>query len=321
MVARTATKHTIRLATRPPTSPVSRPSGLRNLLLAILLCAPAEPLAAIAITIDAPASLDATVGRLRNLDQRPLTDALARAGLEPPARIRVALIPEGDPRARARPDWVVGWALAPEDIGIFPSRIVSYPYESLEAVLWHEIVHLALTARAQGRALPRWFHEGVAVSVEAGWRMTDQVRLLAAMLEDPAIADVERLFVSDAQQDTTRAYLLAAALIADIRERHGAAVPGAIAGRVGAGVPFAEAFRLETGELPAAAASRAWASYRRWTNWLLAITSGSTVWLMILALAAMAFIARRRRNAARRRRWETEEMSEGDEPGPYDADA
>src|SRR5687768_10271987 len=53
-------------------------------------------------------------------------------------------------------------------------------YGSLESVVWHEVVHLALSAQAGDRPLPRWFHEGVAMSVDKGLGVTSQVRSICA---------------------------------------------------------------------------------------------------------------------------------------------
>ncbi|MPZ20000.1 MAG: hypothetical protein GEV06_19105 [Luteitalea sp.] len=260
------------------------------------------------LTVDAPKSLAGAAQRVEQVDREQLVRALGQAGLELPPRVHVTLIAEADGRARGTPPWIVGRAFAPYDVVIFPERLASsYPYDSLESTVRHEIVHLALAARAGAYPLPRWFHEGVAVSVESGWGITDRARLLFALAGEPAIGDVERLFGSNARQQTTRAYLLAAVLVADVRRRHGLDVPGAIAGHVAAGTPFRRAFELETGESADAAAARAWQPYRRWTVWIPVVARRGSVWLMVLAIAALAFIARRRRRARQRRRWEEEE--------------
>ena len=267
----------------------------------------ALPAAELAIVVEAPAVLETTAERIRSLDPQPLAEALAAAGLDPPSEVHVTLIAEDDPRAEATPAWIVGLASGSRRVAIFPARIGSYPYGSLEAVMWHEIVHLALNARADGRRLPRWFHEGVAVTVEGGWDLTSQLRLVLAAGGDPALGDLNGLFGSDNHPETSRAYLLAAALMADVRRRHGPAIPGAIAGRVGAGAPFADAFRLETGEAPEQAAARTWQAYRRWTSWIPVAASGSTLWSGILVLAVVAFLVRLQRRARRRRQWDEDE--------------
>ncbi len=269
--------------------------------------------AALTITVSGPPSLESAAARIRGVDAGALEAALISAGLELPTAIDVTLVPEDDPIARKTPSWIVARAFGDRRVVMFPARVTRYPYDSLESVLQHEVVHLALFARAGGRALPRWFHEGVATSVEAGWGMADEARLLIAALSGPTIDDVSGLFRSDAQPDTTLAYLLAAALVNDLRERHGPDVPGRIARRVEAGAPFGPAFLRETGETPDAAAARAWAAYRRWTNWVPAIANTSTLWTLILALALLAFVAQRRRRARLRKQWDEEES------WPFDA--
>ena len=280
------------------------------LLLAASLVGAAQPTD---LAIEGPPALQSTMRQVREIDWRQLVEALDRAGLELPARVQITVIPDDDPRARETPDWMVGRAYGDERIELFPARVGSYPYDSLESVVRHEVVHLALTARAGGRPLPRWFHEGVATSVESGWSAAGELRLLLAALERPGIADVGRLFASDARPTTAQAYLLAAALMDDVRERHGQAVPGAIARRVASGASFDLAFELETGRTVEQAAAHAWAGYRRLSRWIPVLTSPSAVWLLILGLAVVAFAFQWRRRRAQRRRWDEEEaMGEPD---------
>jgi hypothetical protein len=258
------------------------------------------------IVVDAPTSLASFAQRVRGIDAAALAKALESAGLEMPSEIRVTLVANAEPDARAIPDWIAGLALGERDIVIFPERVLSYPYDSLESVVRHEVAHLALNARAGGAPLPRWFHEGVATSVDVGWRTAAQFQLLLAMLARPDTAEITRLFISDSQSETEQAYLLSALLVHHVRERYGAAVPGAIARRVASGTAFADAFRAETGVTPDRAADDAWAGYRRWTEWVPAVTSPSAAWAVIVLLALLAFAAQRRRRARRRRQWDEE---------------
>jgi hypothetical protein len=280
---------------------------IRWLLLISVPLAAALGAAEWELTVIAPVSLEPAAQRLRTLDAQPLADALGRAGLALPPRVHVTLIAEDDPRARNVPIWFVGLASGVGDIAIFPDRVSSYPYDSLESVMRHEVVHLALNACADGRALPRWFHEGVAVSIESGWGLDDRLRLILAGFSAPPLDDVSRLFASDAHPDTTQAYLLATALVDELRRAHGTALPGRVAARVATGVPFARAFAIETGETPAQAAVRAWRRYRQWTSWMPLASSASALWGLILALAFVAFFMRLSKRARRRRQPDDEE--------------
>jgi len=259
------------------------------------------------LTVDAPPSLAGAASRLEGVDPEALDAVLRRAGLTLPTVVRVTLIAEESPVARATPAWIVARAFGSGNVLILPGRVASYPYDSLESVFRHEVAHLALSARAGGRPLPRWFHEGVAVSIETGWGVADSVRLLLAAAAGPAIADLTRLFQSEERPHTAEAYRLATALVEDLRRRHGAAVPGAIAARVAGGVPFARAFALETGETPDQASAEAWATYRTLATWLPFLTSGTAVWALILALAFVAYVFRLRQRARRRDQWDGED--------------
>jgi hypothetical protein len=282
-------------------SPVS--SRSRLLILAAALSG-TIPAAAQDLTIAAPSALSATADRIRRVDRRQLASDLADAGLTMPSRIRVSLVSEDDAAADKAPRWIVGLASGTEEIVIFPTRVGPYPYDSLEAVLRHEIVHLALTAGAGGRPLPRWFHEGVAVAVGGGWGLSNDLRLLFGSSDDDGISVLTRLFESDTQLANAQAYRMAAVVIADVRRRHGSGTPGAIAAHVASGVPFARAFELEVKDTPDATAARVWADYRRWNAWLPVVTGGSALWVGIMVLAFVAFVARRRKRSRRRKQWD-----------------
>ncbi len=271
------------------------------------------PAPALDLQVDAPPALAVVAARVRAVDQPGLERALAGAGLAVPALVRVTLVPEGDPWARRVPPWVVGIALPPADVVVFPDRVIAYPYDSLESVVRHEIAHLALDAAAGGSGVPRWFHEGVATSVETGWGVTSQFRLALAAIDRPAVADVTRLFSTGARPDSERAYLLATALVDDLRRRHGANAPGEIAARIAQGASFERAFLEVAGETVEVATDRAWSGYRRWAVLLPIVTGPSAAWVFIMVLAAIAFAARMRQRARRRALW-----GEDDEPADLD---
>ena len=234
-----------------------------------------------------------------------------------PSRLEVALLANDDERGRAVPPWVVGLAIEPSQIVIFHERVLAYPYDSLESVFRHEVTHLALTARAGGSPLPRWLHEGVAMSVDRGWDAEGRLRLLLEMTGNPATADLTRLFASASQPAAGQAYGLSAALVADIERRHGRTAPARIASRVASGVPFSVAFEQETQETPDSAAERAWRGYRRWTMWISALTSEGAIWGLIVILAIVASIVQARRRARRRARWDEPESVDGFGPSEW----
>ena len=300
--------------------PAFRRTRARAAAAVLLIVASTLPLGAQDVLLDvhAPARLSAAAGRLRASDYSALRRTLEAAGLRFPERISATLVATDDERVARIPPWVVGLASGTEHVMIFPERIGPYPYDSLESVMRHEIVHLALNDRAGGRPLPRWFHEGVAVTLESGWSTRDDLRLLLAALDPPSMADIARLFASDAYPDTTQAYLLSAALVDDIRNHHGSGAIGGIAQQFAAGLSFEAAFAAATGESVDTAADRAWRGHRRLSRWVPVLTSPSAAWTLIMALAAVAFVVRLRRVRELRRRWEEEEEADEEEKDAED---
>jgi hypothetical protein len=280
---------------------------------------------ALALTVEAPPALAAAAERVRAIDRQRLEADLRGAGLADPGPVHVTLLPESDPGARRVPSWLVGQAFGRDRVVILPGRVTRYPYDSLESVVRHEVAHLALTATARGWPLPRWFHEGVATSVDAGWGPAGELRLLLAALTGPTIDDVSALFASESRQDAELAYLLSAALVASVQERHGRDAPGRIAERSAAALRacvernaariaacdprlvFTQAFEDAIGETPGAAAAIAWRSYRTGVRWVPALASAWAVWTATLVLAVLAFVARRRRRRRLRKRWAEED--------------
>ena len=290
----------------------ARAAATAFLALALALRAGAQD---VSLDIHAPPRLSSAADRLQRTDYTTLRRTLEGADLRFPVRISGTLVATDDERVARIPSWVVGLASGTEHVMIFPERIGPYPYDSLEAVMRHEIVHLALNDRAGGRPLPRWFHEGVAVTLESGWSTRDDLRLLLAALDPPSMADIARLFASDAYPDTTQAYLLSAALVDEIRTRHGAAAIGGIARQFASGLSFDAAFAAATGESVDTAADRAWRGHRRLSRWVPVLASPSAAWTMIMALAAVAFVVRLRRVRELRRRWEEEEEEDEEDQG------
>jgi hypothetical protein len=283
--------------------------GIAALLTVLAVLLPVSAGADTVLFFD-PASPAAIASRIRAIDLTRFATDLADSGLELPPRLEVALISNADERSRVVPPWIVGLALEPTQVVIFHERVLPYPYDSLESVFRHEVTHLALSARAAGRPLPRWLHEGVAMSVDRGWDTGGRLRLLLEMTGNPATADLTRLFASTSQPDAAQAYGLSAALVTDIERRYGRTAPSRIARLVGTGIPFPAAFQQETGETPDQAASRAWRAYRQWTAWVMAITSESAIWAVIVTLAIVGSVVQIRRRFRRRARWEEEESKE-----------
>lgn len=141
------------------------------------------------------------------------------------------------------PDWVGGFYDGRIRIPVGGLATVQEAVD-LRNVVVHEMTH-AFLHRMAPEGLPRWFHEGLATAFQ-GWE-PGQIR--SWFSEHPpaglaSLADVDRALAGRGG-DVRAAYGAARLALQEIEEARGfGAVRGIIAG-VGAGRPFAEAFRDE----------------------------------------------------------------------------
>lgn len=264
------------------------------------------------LVIEAPPRLTDARERLEALDPERLWTAAELAGLdEPGPPIRVVLAPEGSVEARAVHDWVAGYARgAAGPIVIFPERTPTYPDDSLEELLHHEVAHVLIARAARGGELPRWFHEGVAMAAGRAWGIEDSSRFVfSTMRAGPVrLAAVDELFAGGGAS-ASRGYAVSGAFVRDLIDRHGGGVTGDVLRRVGRGVAFEEAFRQATGETLAAAEESFWRRRTFWQRWLPFLTSSFVIWIVVTLLALWAFRRRKQRDAELAERWAAEEAA------------
>lgn len=263
---------------------------------------------------EAPDRLAPIVERLRAQDTAPLVDMVELLGLEDPGPpIRVVVTPEGSEEARIMPSWGVAYAIG--NIGLVvlvPSRVPSYPDNSLEQVLHHEIAHVLIARAAKRRAVPRWFNEGLAMvlarEVHNNWTMGDQGRLVLATVrrDSVSLAELDRFF-QQGSHTAGNAYALSGAFVRFLLERHGEWVAADILAGLGRDQTFYEAFRRATGETLVQAEDSYWDHLDLWHKWVPFVTSSATLWVAVTGLALVAFRRRRQRDEEILTEWDEEE--------------
>jgi hypothetical protein len=265
------------------------------------------------LRIDAPASLEAVAERVRTFPAPRLATAMTLAGLThagPP--IDVLLISENADLARSTSEWISGFADARRNLVVlFPDRARSYPTDSLETLLHHEVAHILFSRAAQGRPVPRWFNEGLALAAERPVGLGDRSRLAWTLVRHGAVSlpQLERLF-GQGRTANQRAYAVASALVRDLLRVHGAASAGRVLSLVGRGRSFDEAFEAATGEPLLAAVDRFWSRQRLWERWLPFLTGPAFLWMVITLLALYAIKRHRLRRVEQRRLWDDEEQAD-----------
>lgn len=267
-----------------------------------------------ALLIDAPNELAAERARLESFDHSRLSGIVRMVGLgDPGPPIHVILAAENTAAAASVSPSTAGYAIGQQGlIVLFPARSPSYPHDTLEDVLRHEVAHVLISRAAAGYPVPRWFHEGVAMAAERPWGLEDRSRLILELVAGPRLTvdDLDRLFDADATR--VRAYALSAAIVRELIRAHGAAAPAAILRNLGAGDEFGEAVVRAVGRPLRDIERDFWDRQRVWTIWVPLLTSAEVLWLLVIVLAAAAVWQRRRKAAAIRRQWEQDE-ERGDE--------
>jgi hypothetical protein len=268
------------------------------------------------LQIEAPPEFASIRTRLESLDPQRLVDivqflALTDAG----PVIKVVLAPESSDLARQVSPWIAGFVLGASDrVVIFPARSPGYPHDTFDDVLRHEVAHVLIERASGGRPVPRWFNEGVAMTVEHAWRFEDQTQLLYQLVlgSRTSLRDIDNLFTGT-QTDQARAYALAGAFVRDLLDQYGSKGPGEILVRMKQGASFDAAFADVTGRSPNTANSEFWERQRIWTTWVPIITSSATLWLAVTILALFAIRRRRQKNVEIEKKWEEEEDGEDSE--------
>lgn len=238
------------------------------------------------------------------------------AGLEP---ITVVLLPEGSAGARAVPSWISGYAIngrGPGQIVLLPARIDRYPDFGLASLLRHEMAHLFIGRAAGGGDLPRWFNEGLAMTVGREPGVGDRARVALAVIDDGSLplARLDLAF-SGGEAEVHAAYALAGDFVREILARHGRASGARILAGVARGDRFRDAFRAATGETLDAFEASYWEHRTFVDRWIPVISSSVLLWGGISLLALAAIRRRRARDAARLARWGAEEGEIGGDAG------
>ena len=265
------------------------------------------------LVFEGPDDMAVLLDELRGFDRWSLVPAMELLGLdEPGPPIRVIVAREGSIEARRAPSWVMAYAVGNAGwVVLLPQRIPAYPDGNLEQVLRHEIAHV-LVARAAGRyGVPRWLNEGLAIVAAREWRFEDRGRLVleAFRRRKASMADVELEF-SRGSVSSARAYAVSVAFVRYLMDEHGSHMPARILDHVAEGKRFRTAFREATGYSLKDVEADFWADFDFWNRWVPFLTSSAALWMLVTALALLAFRRRRERDEALRQKWEEEELAE-----------
>jgi hypothetical protein len=221
------------------------------------------------------------------------------------------------------PRWAAGIAQGGRKrIVLFGNHLDGYPHRDLDGLIAHEAVHLIIHAAVPSdRAVPRWYHEGLAMVVERDLSLRDALELARLMLVSGPIPleEIDRGWPRDGPR-ARMAYAQSLGLVSYAEEL---AIPGAprrLVEALGQGLPFPRAFERAYGLHPAVL-DRLWRDRLEERMWRIPLYFLGGMVNAAMGLLAVVAVIRVRR--ARRRRLAELEAQEAaamvgpsGEPGP-----
>jgi len=219
-----------------------------------------------------------------------------------------SLAPEGAPFPR----YAAGVAYS--DIGFV--LLTLHPVDpnarhDLGEVFRHELAHVALHDAVDGRPVPRWLNEGLAVFASGEGSITRLQTLWTATVANELmpLSRLERTFPTDAV-GVSVAYAQAADVVRFLIRREDQQRFVTMLERIRKGQEFDSALKDSYG-LDLATLEFEWREdvSRRYTFWP-ALFSGSLIWVGAMGLFVFAWRRRKKRADATLARWEREEAAE-----------
>jgi len=233
----------------------------------------------------------------------------------PPVELRVVSNPRElagvAPPDAPPPEWASGVTYAEHDLIVLSlTSPRNGRFIPLFAVLRHELAHLVVDRLTGGRAIPRWFDEGIALWAAGDDYAGRQEELVNAALRDRLLPleAIERGYPRDPEQ-VPLAYAQSLDLVSYLVENHGRAALRQALREVGEGKPFRQAF-LESFGTTVGRLEEQWRrDLRVWYRWIPALVSGTTLWALISFLLAWAYLRQRRRRQALYAEWDRQEAA------------
>lgn len=185
--------------------------------------------------------------------------------------------------------------------------------EDLGEVFRHELVHVALDEAVLGHAVPRWFHEGLAIHVSGEDRFKRLHSLWTAVLDGTLVPlnQLDRRFGADRDRsEVNTAYAEAADFVRFLMRDGDHLRFAALIERVRGGQAFetalGDAYGTDLRKL-----EYQWTEglSKRYTI-LPVLTGGGLLWVGVVALLVVGYFRRRRRSKETLARWEREEAAE-----------
>ncbi|OGC90268.1 MAG: hypothetical protein A2W25_05835 [candidate division Zixibacteria bacterium RBG_16_53_22] len=207
------------------------------------------------------------------------------------------------------PDWGAGLALLDENRIVIKSPKYLPVNKSFRELIGHELAHIMLYRAANGRWLPRWIHEGLAMYVSGEWRIGQDILVARVvwtgrLMNLTELEDLTTFNGAEAQLAYTESYLAITRLL----KRTDPLVLSDLLALYRENKDFHRSWKATLGVDYGTWSANWYSSVSRQYHLFIFIFDSEVFWIVLTIGFILMIIIKRRQNARVRRRWKREEM-------------
>ncbi len=207
------------------------------------------------------------------------------------------------------PDWGVGCAFPDRGVVVLRSPLTVPRPLQMEDVVVHEIAHVAVGRMLQGVRVPRWFHEGVALTLAGEWRLPRSDAMVGtgaggALLR---LSDIAGAFPEDSGS-AMLAYTESFYAVNFLMKESGASSVGEMVRAVTAAGSFESGLATLYGAPLERFEEDVVSSYGRRFGWGILLTRWNVLFAVLALLLLAGGLVRMARSRRKVREWEEEDL-------------
>ena len=208
------------------------------------------------------------------------------------------------------PDWGAGCAFPDRGVIVLRNPVSVPDPLHMEDVVVHEVAHIAAGRVLGGTRVPRWFHEGMAMTLAGEWRLPISSGLAAAGASGDLIplGELSGGFPTGAG-DAMLAYSESFYAMRFLMDAAGSATPAEVLYGIAAAASFEEGLRGLTGRSLAEFEREAVDSFGTRFGWVVFLSRWNVLFVGLTALLLAGGAVRLARSRRRMREWEAEERA------------
>jgi hypothetical protein len=238
----------------------------------------------------------------------------ASAGLEHLGPVRV-FVASGDDEFAALtyggvPDWGAGCAFPGRGVVVLRDPLSAPDPLGMEDVIAHELAHIAVGRVLGDRPVPRWFHEGIAMTLAGEWRLPRSSMLSSAGAGGKLIplGEIAASFPASASE-AMLSYSESFYAVRFLMDEAGSATPAHVLHVIAAAPTFEDGITSLTGRTLIEFERDVVASFRRRFGWGMLLTRWNVVFALLAILLVVGGTARIARARRTMREWEAKESA------------